>query len=164
MNLKRLYEILGETTAQLRKGEVIHGTPELVDAIKAGKEADKLPGGVVTFDMMPHESEAVPEAEKVDCHFLTIGVDKAAAERHRAELIELLKEYPDPEQLAGGPSYISVGATIGDQGAAFQLFALGKVLKLWDVITPKKLGLEGPMADQAAGSGFVMCTGWRAAA
>lgn len=166
MDLKKLYEILNETTIQLRKGEVIHGTPELVDAIKSAETPEdfgKLPGGVMSFDMMPHADEAKPDLEKIDLHFLTIGVDKQKAEQRRAELVEILKTYPNPDELAGGPSYIAVGAAIGDQGAAFQLFALGQALNLWDVITPKKLGLEGALADQAAGVGYIMCTGYRAA-
>ena len=50
---------------------------------------------------------------------------------------------------------------IGDQGAAFELFALGKVLGIWDIITPEKLGATGDMARQMAGAGFIMCTGYR---
>ena len=79
------------------------------------------------------------------------------------ELIAILKTYPQPERLAGGPSYIEVGGEIGDQGAAFQLFALGKVLGLWDIITPEKLGITGPEANQMAGMGFVMMSGFKAA-
>jgi hypothetical protein len=164
MNFNRLYEILNETTVQLRKGEVIHGDKPLVDAIKSGVESDKLTGGVVTFDMMPSVAEAADDLEKVDLEFLVIGVHKARAKQHRAELIGLLNTYPDPEQLAGGPSYITVGAEIGDQGAAFQLFALGKVLGLWDVITPAKFGMVGEEATRAAGNGFIMMTGYRKAA
>ena len=164
MNLKRLYEILKETTIQIRKGDVIHGDKTLVAAIKAGVESDKLPGGVVTFDMMQSESEVADGLEKVDLEFLVIGVSKATAEAHRAELIGLLNSYPDPSTLADGPSYITVGAEIGDQGAAFQLFALGKVLGLWDVITPATFGMEGEEAKRAAGSGFIMMTGYNRAA
>ncbi|QPF81708.1 hypothetical protein IC762_12490 [Bradyrhizobium genosp. L] len=164
MDLNRLYKILNETTVQLRKGEVIHGTPELVDAIKEGVESDKLPGGVVTFDMMPPANDAPDDLVKVDLEFLVIGVNKVEAEKHKAELVNLLNEYPDPASLAGGPSYITVGAEIGDQGAAFQLFALGKVLGLWDVITPAMFGMKGEEATQAAGSGFIMMTGYRRAA
>jgi hypothetical protein len=148
MNLDRLYEILSETTIQLRKGEVV-------------TEEDKPGVHVMTIDMMPHQNEAKPEIEKVDMEFLVIGVDKAKAESHKSELIELLNTYPNPEQLAGGPSYITVGAEIGDQGAAFQLFALGKVLKLWDVITPALLGVTGNKARDMAGSGFIMISGYR---
>ena len=149
MNLERLYEILNETTVQLRKGPVL-------------TDRETFPGlPVREIYAMPHESEAKPEIEKVDCHFLTIGVDKAKAEERRAEFIEILKTYPRPERLAAGPSYIEVGGEIGDQGSAFQLFALGKALGLWDVVTPARLGITGPTADQLAGGGMVMMTGFK---
>ena len=163
MNLTRLYEILAETTTQLRKGEIFEGTPELVEQARRGDEELKG-GGVLEVFAMPHEAEAKPGVEKVDLEFLVIGVDRAAAEQHKAELIELLKTYPEPDRLAGGPSYIEVGAEIGDQGAAFQLFALGKALGLWDVITPATMGFTGPEARQMAGNGFVMMSGFKAAA
>lgn len=157
MNIARLHEILRETTVQLRKGETLEGTTALVDAIKRGDE--DLPGGVAEFYCMPHEADA--DLVKVDCEFLVIGVDKAKANDRRAELVSILDTYPNPDRLAGGPSYIEVGDEIGDQGAAFQLFALGKVLGLWDVITPATMGLTGSEARQLAGSGFVMITGYR---
>ena len=166
MNLDRLYQILRETTAQLRKGEEIEGDPQLVDAVKNFKKGDnvnKLPGGSVHIYAMPHESQAKDGIEKVDLHFIVVGVDRAKAEQYKDELVAILKTYPQPERLAGGPSYIEVGGEIGDQGAAFQLFALGKVLGLWDVITPEKLGITGPEANQMAGMGFVMMSGFKAA-
>jgi len=162
MNVKKLYEILRETTVQLRKGEVYEGTPELVEQAKRGDELKG--GGVLEVYAMPHVADANPDIEKVDLEFLVIGVNKAIAETRKAELIEILKDYPQPERLAGGPSYIEVGAEIGDQGAAFQLFALGKVLGLWDVITPATMGFAGAEARQMAGSGFVMMTGFKVAA
>lgn len=163
MNLNRLHQILRETTMQLRKGEEIEGTPELVEQIKNGAEELKGGGVVEIFDM-PHVRDAQPDIEKVDVEFVVIGVNKAKAEEHRAEFVELLKQYPNPERLAAGPSYIEVGAEIGDQGAAFQLFALGKVLGLWEVITPALLGATGEQARQMAGMGFVMMSGFKAAA
>lgn len=162
MNVKRLYQILRETTVQLRKGEVFEGTPELVEQAKSGAEELKG-GGVLEVYAMPHESEA-QAVEKVDMEFVVIGVNKAAAERHKAEFIEILGEYPRPDRLAGGPSYIEVGGEIGDQGAAFQLFALGKVLGLWDVITPASMGFSGAEARQMAGMGMVMMSGYKVAA
>lgn len=165
MNLDRLYQILRDTTVQLRKGEKIEGDPKLVEAVKNFKEGDdasKLPGGSVHIYAMPHESQAKNGIEKVDCHFIMVGVNKAKAEQYKNELVAILKTYPQPKRLAGGPSYIEVGAEIGDQGAAFQLFALGKVLGLWDVITPEKLGITGPAARQLAGSGMVMISGFKA--
>jgi hypothetical protein len=158
MNLDRLYKILGECTMQLRKGEEIEGTPELVEQIKRGEEPTV--GGMAEIYAMPHVSEARPDIEKVDVEFVVIGVDKAKAEEYRAEFISILKQWPNPERLAAGPSYIEVGGEIGDQGAAFQMFALGKVLKLWDVITPKMLGATGEQARQMAGMGYVMMSGF----
>ena len=153
MNIARLHQILAETTCQLRKGAEVEERKEL-----SGLHVKEI-------YVMPHESEALPDVVRVDVEFITIGVDRKAAEVIKDELVGLLNEYPDPEELAGGPSYIAVGATIGDQGAAFQLFALGKVLGLWDVITPRSLGIEDQaIARRMAGAGYVMCTGYRRAA
>jgi len=81
---------------------------------------------------------------------------------YRGEIITILKDYPQLERLAGGPSYIEVGGVIGDQGAAFQLFALGEVLGLWKVVTPKILGMDDATARQLAGSGMIMISGFKA--
>lgn len=159
MDVNKLHKILRETTIQIRKGAIVHGSPELVGAIECGD--DELPGGVVSIDMMPSDHEVKPDLERIDCHFITIGVDKAAAAANRAEFIEILNDWPRPERLAGGPSYIEVGAEIGDQGAAFQMFALGKMLGLWSIITPETFGMEGEEADRAAGSGYIMISGYR---
>ncbi len=151
MNITRLHEILNDTTVQLRKGEEVE---------------KRSANGIEVTEVyaMPHVDDALPEIEKVDLEFLVIGVNKAKAEAHKAELIEIMDTYPNPERLAGGPSYIEVGAEIGDQGAAFQLFALGKVLGLWGVITPASLGITGDQAVQMAGSGYIMMSGYKVAA
>lgn len=147
MDKDRLYEILAETTVQLRKGA-------------EEEEREAGPMRVVEVFAMPHEAEAGEGIEKVDMELLVVGVDKAAAERRKADLLDVLRQYPQPDRLAAGPSYIEVGAQIGDQGAAFQLFALGKVLGLWDVMTPARFGLTGADARAMAGTGFVMMTGF----
>lgn len=146
MDLDRLYKILNKVTVQLRKGEEFEEHQE--GNLK-----------VVEVFMMPHESE-VSNFVKVDCVFLTIGVDKEKAEKYREEIITILKNYPQPERLAGGPSYIEVGGVIGDQGATFQLFALGEVLGLWKVITPKTLGMDDVEARQLAGVGMILISGY----
>lgn len=149
MNLERLYDILSQTTVQLRKGE------------EAETRTDG-PVKVTEVFAMPHQDQiTAAEVVKVDLEFLVVGVDKLAAEKWRDDLLLLLAEYPHPDRLASGPSYIEVGGEIGDQGAAFQLFALGKVLGLWDIITPSKMGITGDRAREMAGSGFIMITGWR---
>lgn len=60
------------------------------------------------------------------------------------------------DRLAQGPSYIELGGWIGDQGLAMAFMALGKILGLWDIVTPATLGIEGDQAQQMMGMGFVM--------
>jgi hypothetical protein len=147
MNMDRLYEILMECTIQLRTGEPV--------------TTEQRPGlTVTTLNFNPHESEARPDLEKVDLVLLKVGVDKAKAEGHKAELISLMRQFPDPVMLRGGPSYIHVGGVLGDQGAAFQLFALGKVLGLWDIITPLTLHITDQDAIDMAGTGAVWISGF----
>lgn len=148
MNYERLNQILNETTVQLRKGDVV-------------SEKDVGPLRVVTIDAMPHVDEAAPSLVKVDMEMLVIGVDREVAERHRAELISLLDDYPDPKSLREGPSYLGVGAVLGDQGAAFQLFALGEVLGLWKIFSPGRLGLKGERANMLAGMGLILISGYK---
>jgi len=143
MDLDRLDQILDEVSILLRKGEVV-----------------ERHGGVTEIYAMPHTSEA-PSLEKVDCHFIDVGVDKDKAEKYRDELISILKTYPNPERLEGGPSYIEVGGIIGSQDRALQLFAVGEVLKFWKVVTPEKLGITGAKANMLAGSGLVMISGFK---
>lgn len=144
----KLYEILAETTVQLRKGGAITERP-------VG------PMTITDVYMMPSANEAPRGLLLVDVHFLIIGVDREKAKARRAELIAILDNWPD-QSLASGPSYISVGGTIGDQGAAFQLFALGRALGLWSIITPEEtFGMTGEEASRAAGNGYVMITGYR---
>lgn len=161
MNIDKLYNILRETTVQLRKGEEIEGDPNLVDAIKNGEDLDKAGGGVVHIYDMPPVEAAREDLEKVDMHFVIVGVDKAAAEAHKVELVEILNDYPDPDRLAGGPCYIELGGVVGDQGAALQLMALGKVMGLWEVMIPENLGFTGAEADAMAGAGLVLITGYK---
>lgn len=148
MNMDRLYEILRDCTIQLRTGEPV--------------TTEQRPGlTVTTLNFNPHESEARPDLERVDLLLLTVGVDKALAEERKTELVSLLREWPDPDMLKRGPSYIHIGGVIGDQGTAFQLMAIGKVLGLWDIITAETMGADREQAVQAAGSGWVMISGFR---
>lgn len=161
MNTTRLFEILNETTCELRKGRVFEGTPSLVEQAERGDDAPLSGGGVLEIYAMPHVSEVPPDTlEMVDVEFEVIGVDKAKAESRRDELRAILDSYPRLDRLASGPSYIEVGSEIGSQSGAFQLFALGKVLGLWDIITPASMGFVGDEARRMAGSGFIMITGY----
>jgi hypothetical protein len=97
----------------------------------------------------------------VDVHFFEVALrnpdeDKPAM---ASALRRLLADYPDPERLAAGPSYIELGGVVGDQGLALMLIGLGELVGLWAVINPKRLGFTGKKADEMAGSGYVMCSG-----
>lgn len=144
------------------QGEVLGGSPELIEQAKRGEPLTA--GGVLDVYAMPHESEGESCDVQVDVVLLTISVNRQAAEARKDELISILNDYPQPSRLAAGPSYIEVGAALGDQGAAFQLFALGQVLGLWEVLTPTRLGIadEG-RARRMAAQGFVMITGYSVA-
>ncbi|MFL6728093.1 MAG: hypothetical protein ACJ8FS_16500 [Sphingomicrobium sp.] len=162
MDTAKLYDILRKTTGQLRKGEVYEGSPGMVAYANAGDFSEPAPGGVLEIYDMPKDSDpGFDGLEKVDLHFVTIAVNKEEAEHQRDALVAVLDTWPDPERLAAGPSYIEVGGVIGDQGAAFELFALGKVLGLWSIITPETFGMTGAEARQAAGAGYIMCSGYR---
>ena len=150
MNINALFEILEDCSTEYRKGEPFIQKDD-AGAVK-----------VLEIYAMDHESQAPDGLEMVDVHFMKIGVDKAKAEARKDELIALLKDYPKPAELMVGPSYIGVGATIGDQSAAFQLFAIGKVIGMWDIVTPATMGIEGAQADEMAGMGYVLMTGWQA--
>lgn len=145
MNLELLHTILNETTVQLRKGDAI---------------VDNANGSTSIF-MMPNEAKAPETMKKVDCFFITVGVDMEKAEARRAELVQILSQYPEPERLAGGPSYIEAGAVLGDQGAAFMMFALGEALGLWKVITPTTVHITGEQAVELAGRGFIFTSGYK---
>lgn len=95
----------------------------------------------------------------VNLHFHDAIVSKGKLEEYATELRQIISQWSFRSTLARGPSFIEVGAELGDQGAALQLFAAGQVLGLWKVITPEFLGFEGAEAKNMAGRGMVMISG-----
>lgn len=147
---EKIWRIIGECCVQVRKGDPI-------------EERDVGILKVFEINTNPSIEElTVNDATDVivDLHFINIMVDKTMAEKRREEFIEQLDQWPNTTELAGGPSYITLGGVIGDQGTALCFIALGAVLGLWSVITPKTFGVTGPQADQLAGAGYVMCSGY----
>lgn len=146
-----LHEFLDDTTALFRKGEEV-------------TERDHGNVHVVEVFAMPHESDADVELHMHDVEFMKIGVHPKKAEEHRDDLQRWCEEYPEPERLAGGPSYIELGAICGSQDQAFRVMALGAELGFWDLITPRTLHIEDDdEARDLAGKGFVMISGWKGA-
>ena len=144
--LEKLIDLICETTAVYRKGaEVTRRNVNGVDVIE-----------IYGYDPVPDDGLHF----LVDVHFVMVGVRGVEGETAE-KLREALREYPEPERLAGGPSYIELGGVLGSQELALRLLALGEACKLWKVITPAALHIEGPQADEMAGSGFVMCSGYK---
>jgi hypothetical protein len=145
--MERLADLILKNTVPFRKGEPVverdHGNVHVTEVFG-----------------YPHQDEA-PEMQKVDVHFITVGVPKSTPELKDALVEAIEKEYPSIDRLKCGPSFIEVGGELGDQELALRLFGLGEVLGLWKVITPKLLQMEGPEADMMAGQGFVMISGYK---
>lgn len=94
--------------------------------------------------------------------FVDVVVDKARAEQYRGALAEQMRAYPQPERLAGGPSYIELAPNMGmEQEGALRVMALGKTLGMWDVMSAKTLGMDDATARQMAGQGFLMISGYK---
>jgi hypothetical protein len=144
---ERLYEILNQCTVQVRVGDVVKH--EKVGALD-----------VTTFDAMPSEADLVDNLKVIDMILLKVGVDPVRAAAVKDEFVGLIE--PLRPMLESGPSYIAIGGELGDQGAAFQFMALGEVLGLWKVVTPRTLGMaDDAAAKNAAGIGYVMISGYR---
>jgi hypothetical protein len=98
-----------------------------------------------------------PPLHSVDVYFFWVRVRGNPDADTLRELLRL--HYPHPVRLEGGPTYIEMGTALGLQELALRLIALGKLVGLWDVITPAAFGYEGAPAQELARSGLVMCTG-----
>jgi hypothetical protein len=96
-------------------------------------------------------------AHSVDLHFFWVS---AQNDPTADELWALLAQVPEViNQLRFGADYIWLGATLGSQEAALMLLGLGKLVGLWEVITPELCGKTGEDAARLAGTGMVMCLG-----
>lgn len=149
-DVRKLISMVSQCTTPLRKGEVL-------------EEKDMGPLKVISINDFPSQEE-IGDTENthklVDLHFIDVLVHEKRAEQCREDFIYQLNNFPDKHMLAGGPSYIALGGVLGDQTLALQFLAMGDALGLWKAVTPKTIGIEGPMADELAGRGYVMCTGY----
>ena len=73
-----------------------------------------------------------------------------------AETFKALVEAEYPQWLDGKEhNYIHIGGEVGDQGLGLMAMGLGSLLGLWDLITPKMLGVSEDLVVQMAGMGMV---------
>ncbi|MBI5065319.1 hypothetical protein HZA97_03705 [Candidatus Woesearchaeota archaeon] len=152
MDTEKLYQILQQTTTVYRKGELVE---------------EKKVGDLVVTEVFgyPHTKEAPCQGyKKVDLIFVDVVVDEQKALTIKEELEKILSSYPQPERLAGGPSYIELSPNCGlEQEGGLRLMALGEALGLWNVMSAKTLGLNDEMALDLAGQGFLMISGYKGA-
>jgi len=142
--------VLNNSTILISKGEVTHAR---MPGIKAQL------WGLLLSETDP----AANQFERVDFHFIQVGVNAKRAEVDRREFTRLLDTYPYPAKLSSGPSYKHVGSVLGDDLAALRLFALGKTLGLWKIRMPMDFGVDTDLLDYAVDLGFIVCDGYRPA-
>lgn len=106
------------------------------------------------------KSNPPPGMKLVSVHFHIVALNEKNCIESRNALIEILSDYPEPDRLKLGPSYIELGAFLGDQLRALMLMAVGEGAGLWRVITPETLHITGAAADEMAGGGMVMISGY----
>lgn len=115
---------------------------------------DALWGESFAVDDTPPEG-----CEVVDVIFFKAGFDKAKAVEYADELTALVSETEEVDQWAAGPSYIHIGAWVGDQQDALLLIALGHVAGIWKCTTPRSVGMDDEeQVKSLAGAGFVYAT------
>jgi hypothetical protein len=150
IDTENLYKIIEKTTTVYRKGEP-------VEKRKVGSIQ------VTEIYRYRHTSEALTgdDFDKVDMIFVDVMVDKKKAETCREDLAKILRNYPRPERLAGGPSYIELAPNLEmEQEGALRLMALGKTLGLWKIVSGKTFGMDDATTREMAGQGLLMISGY----
>lgn len=128
----------------------------------AAVESETIEGGmeVVTIDAY----DPAPTGDGlVDVHFLLVKVTDGDPDRSRDVLDAALAagrgEFTSmtERELADGPSYITLGAWLGDPEVALRFIALGAHHGWWTALTPATLGITDPeRAEPLARAGYVM--------
>lgn len=151
MDKTRLLEVLNDSTCLISKGE---------------RTRQRMPGiPTLLWGLMISETDPeVTELDRVDCQFVTVGVNRERAKHHRSSFLEFLESYPDPQRLSDGPTYKHLARFVGDDMTALRVFGLGQTLGIWDVLLPAQLGVDPELADEAADLGLVVSTGYQSRA
>lgn len=99
-----------------------------------------------------------PIGHTADVYFFTCSTMGDPTSKEFTELIHEHKgEFNKCDPLDGQEhSYIELGGWIGDQGLALMFMGLGKLLGVFDLLTPKILpGLQKDLMDDMAGAGLI---------
>ncbi len=104
-------------------------------------------------DAPDNPEEKQPEGHTVDMIFFKVANKDAEKE----EFLKLVQE-KFPHWLDGNEhSYYETGGDIGDQGLALMAMGLGKILGIWEVMTPLTMipDIDEALAQQMAGAGMI---------
>jgi hypothetical protein len=136
---------------------------------KGAEVTEREVGGVKVVEVFGYP-QTPSRGELVDVHFVNVGFTERAADREglRSVVAAACAEVGHNDVtvsehvLAEGPSYILLGAWLGDQELALRFLALAYHYGCAPPpITPASMGLSGPTADELAGRGYVMLGGWK---
>ena len=125
---------------------------------------------VDSLGKVDQEENPLPGSEVIDVFLLRVTLDTDKVHEHEAEMIELLREWPDTSwgqyvpPLGKEINYLVAGGVLGDQRSAFLLFAFGKLLDWWNILDPStvlKLEKDDPLAQALAGQGMIAVMGYR---
>lgn len=109
----------------------------------------------VCIDRVDDPENKQPEGHTADLIFFKVGYNIHVDPPDKEEFVALVKEH-FPHWLDGEEhSFIEIGADIGDQGAAMMTMGLGKLLGVWELLTPRSLGLPEDLAMTMAQQGLV---------
>jgi hypothetical protein len=148
MNTEAITEIVEHATIVYRKGEELTVT--------------ERPNGQTVVEIFgyPHVSES--PTPTTDMVFLSVGFTDDACVM-RKELLRAIGDGIGPETEQDwhkGPSYIVIGADLGEQDLALRFMALCQHVGISKVITPKMLGFDDPeQALTMAGMGCLLIDG-----
>lgn len=123
------------------------------------KERDTGNVRVVHVNAFP---ETPANATRADVHFVNVAPTEGFPEKDvliktvQGALGEGVFTAMTAEDLAGGPSYITLGHWLGSQDLALMLIGAVELSEISSAITPGMLGITGDQADEMAGNGFVM--------
>lgn len=149
MDKIQLMGVLNDTTYLISKGPQTHRR-------LAGM------GALLWGTLLSPSDIRVRKLARVDCSFVDVGVIESKALAHMEDVVNLLEQYPEPEQLREGPSYKHVASVVGDDATALRLFGLGQVLGLWSVLIPEDFDVEPVLIEEAADLGMVVISGYPA--
>ena len=111
------------------------------------------------IDTPPNPEKLQPIGHTADLVFFKVALKRVIPETEMKDMfIELIKK-EQPHWLNGEEhNYLETGADIGDQGVAMMAMGMGKLLGVWDLLTPESIFrnmLPPNMKMEMAGKGYI---------